>query len=270
MTGSGGVRQAAGACLPGRGRSAYHAQIQGASSIVDDEAAAARYTAPERAPTYPQAELHRQWPGAGIGGDPVFDQFYASQVQYIGSNATTQELNRDAGAALLDKIGPAIIMTHSAGGPFGLLVAEARPNLVKATVIIEGAVGVFTGGARWGMSTIPVTYNPPVSDPADIKVKWVANPEPDVNGYYLQEEPARKLPNLANTAVLFVIADSSAASPGNPGGPAFLKQAGVKIAEEYRLKDKGNTGNSHMMMMDKNNLQVADVILKWIAGNAAK
>ena len=35
---------------------------------------------------------------------------------------------RQAGADLLDKIGPAIIMTHSAGGPFGLLVAEARPN----------------------------------------------------------------------------------------------------------------------------------------------
>jgi len=30
---------------------------------------------------------------------------------------------------LLDKIGPAIIMTHSAGGPFGWLVAEIRPNL---------------------------------------------------------------------------------------------------------------------------------------------
>jgi glutamate synthase domain-containing protein 3 len=49
---------------------------------------------------------------------------------------------RQAGADLLDKIGPAIIMTHSAGGPFGLLVAEARPNLVKATVIINGQCGV--------------------------------------------------------------------------------------------------------------------------------
>ena len=32
---------------------------------------------------------------------------------------------REAGAELLDKIGPAIIMTHSAGGPFGLLVAAS-------------------------------------------------------------------------------------------------------------------------------------------------
>ena len=122
------------------------------------------------------------------------------------------------GADLLDKIGPAIIMTHSAGGPFGLLVAEARPNLVKATVIIEGAGGgAFGGGNRWGMSTIPVTYDPPVTDPAEIKTKWVANPEPGVAGYFLQEEPARKLPNLKNTKVLIVTADASFASPGNPG-----------------------------------------------------
>jgi len=53
-----------------------------------------------------------------------------------------------AGVDLLDRIGPAIIMTHSAGGPFGLLVAEARPALVKATIIIEGGGTAFTGGNR--------------------------------------------------------------------------------------------------------------------------
>src|SRR5688572_2495264 len=149
----------------------------------------------------------------------------------------------------------AIIMTHSAGGPFGLLVAEARPNLVKATVIIEGAGSGFAGGNRWGMSTIPVTYDPPVSDPAEIKTHWVANPEPGVAGYFLQTEPTRRLPNLRNTRVVFVTADSSFASPGNPGGTAFLKQAGVQ-AEELRLGTLGIKGNGHMMMAEKNNREV--------------
>ena len=45
------------------------------------------------------------------------------------------------------------------------------------------------------MSTIPVTWDPPVADPAEIKTRWVADPEVDVGGYFLQEEPARKLPN---------------------------------------------------------------------------
>ena len=45
------------------------------------------------------------------------------------------------GAELLDKIGPAIFMTHSAGGPFGFYVLEARPKLVKGIVVVEGAGG---------------------------------------------------------------------------------------------------------------------------------
>ncbi len=32
----------------------------------------------------------------------------------------------------------------------------------------------------------------------------------------------------------------------------------------------GIKGNSPMMMMDRNNLQVAEVILKWLAENAAR
>ena len=31
------------------------------------------------------------------------------------------------------------MQTHSAGGPFGWLVADERPNLVKAIVCVEGA-----------------------------------------------------------------------------------------------------------------------------------
>jgi pimeloyl-ACP methyl ester carboxylesterase len=128
-----------------------------------------------------------QWPGPGNVGSPDLDQLVAGQggsyvqqqpaggagrggagaaqqpaAQAAGRNGSPVAANttpagtpnvqhmawRQAGADLLDKIGPAIIMTHSAGGPFGLLVAEARPNLVKATVIIEGAGSGFGGGNR--------------------------------------------------------------------------------------------------------------------------
>ena len=103
--------------------------------------------------------------GGGRAGGPAGPPTPANQVPATPNGAAIAHATwREAGADLLDKIGPAIIMTHSAGGPFGLLVAEARPNLVKATVIIEGAGSGFAGGNRWGISTIPVTYAPPVAD----------------------------------------------------------------------------------------------------------
>ncbi len=104
---------------------------------------------------------------------------------------------RERGALLLDKIGPAIIMTHSAGGPFGWLVAEIRPNLVKGIIAVEGGGQSFTGANVWGMSTIPVAYDPPVKDVSELKLVDVPSPEEGVAPYKLQAEPARKLKKSA-------------------------------------------------------------------------
>jgi hypothetical protein len=91
-----------------RGRSANWGQAYGAMSPPRISFVEQRFVGPERAKLWPQAHLHTQWPGAGEPGDPVFDQFYASQVPSIAEFAKQQELNRDAGAALLDRIGPAM------------------------------------------------------------------------------------------------------------------------------------------------------------------
>ena len=48
-----------------------------------------------------------------------------------------EQLNREAGVALLDKIGPAILLTHSQSGPFGWVLANDRPKLVKGILAIE-------------------------------------------------------------------------------------------------------------------------------------
>ena len=174
---------------------------------------------------------------------------------------------RQRGAMLLDKIGPAIIMTHSAGGPFGWLVAEERPNLVKGIVAIEGGGTPFTGQNVWGLSSIPVAYDPPVSNPSEIKTVRVESPEPGVQPYMLQAEPARKLKNLRNIPIVIVTADASFASPGNPGAIAYLKQAGVVKAEELRLINHGVKGNGHMMMLEKNNREALKPITDWIVKN---
>ena len=48
-----------------------------------------------------------------------------------------EKLNREAGIALLDKIGPAILLTHSQSGAMGWPVADSRPNLVRGIIAVE-------------------------------------------------------------------------------------------------------------------------------------
>lgn len=264
---------------PGRGRSAHHAEIQGALRGATAEEVSRAFTAPARHNLYPQAERHTQWPGSGLPGDPVFDAFYASQLDNLANRDVIQHDNQTAGAALLDEIGPAILMTHSQSGTFGWLIADARPNLVKAIVAVEPGCPVgfiepvgppdwfeYSGVARaWGLASIPLTYDPAASDPAELNFVLAGEPEaPGLARCWLQAEPARKLANLAGLAVAVVSAEASFHSAYDPGTARFLRQAGV-AAEYIGLADKGIFGNGHMMMLEKNSDDIAALIHGWIS-----
>jgi pimeloyl-ACP methyl ester carboxylesterase len=272
---------------PGHGRPPFHPDLHGAfpSQAPALEGISGRFTPPNPTSTnqpLPFQHLHTQWPGKGEVGSPDLDQFVASQggsyvavplppgapaaAVFGAGQSLAHQVWRERGAMALDKIGPAIIMTHSAGGPFGWLVAEARPNLVKGIVAIEGGGQPFAGPNVWGMSTVSVTYDPPVLDPFEVKTVTVPSPETGVADYKVQAEPARKLVNLQGIPIVLVTSEGSFASPGNPGGVAFFRQAGC-MAEELRLVDHGIRGNGHMMMVEKNNRQVLQPILDWIAKN---
>src|SRR3954465_3884146 len=98
---------------PGRGRSPYQAELYGPAELVDRENSQRRYVAQEKYKLWPQAHLHTQWPGSGAPDDPVVQQLVASQLPAIRDFAQQQVLNRDALVALLDKIGPAVLLVHS-------------------------------------------------------------------------------------------------------------------------------------------------------------
>jgi len=102
---------------PERGRLTWHPKIDGPLRM---------FTAPEAFNLWLQAKLHTQRPGEGAlkgrKGDPAFDAFYATQVESLAPEAETKERNRAAGAALLDRIGPAILVTHSQGGLIGWVI----------------------------------------------------------------------------------------------------------------------------------------------------
>jgi pimeloyl-ACP methyl ester carboxylesterase len=262
---------------PSRGRSAWHPG-DGPTRMFTAQQEAFQFTASAVKGTWPQAKLHTQWPGDGPNkgqkGDPIFDAFYATQVETLTSNEETQRRNQNAGAALLDKIGPAIVLTHSQSGSFGWLIADARPALVKGIIAIEPSGPPFeatiigTGKARaWGPTDIPITYDPPVKDPGEIAV--VRDAEPDGAGLFvcwMQKAPARQLINLKQIPVMIMAAEASYHQVYDHCTAKYLNQAGVKT-EYIRLQDKGIRGNGHMVMIEKNNLDIARLVDEWAQAN---
>jgi pimeloyl-ACP methyl ester carboxylesterase len=262
-----------------RGRAGYWTDSYGAVTAPPLDRELQRFVAPERYKLWPQAHLHTQWPGEAKPGDPVFDQFYASQFPSLKNFARQQELNRDAGAALLDKIGPAILLTHSQSGAMGWPIADLRPHLVKAIVAVEpngppvhevefkGAPDWFSDAARTkisGLGDVPLTYDPPLKDAEALAFVRQDKPDrPDLVRCWSQAEPARTLPNLKNIPVLIISSEASYHAPYDHCTAAYLTQAGV--ANTFiRLADRGIRGNGHMMMLEKNSDAIAGVIDDWL------
>ena len=264
---------------PSRARSAHQPEV-GEQTRRATEYVQQRFTAPERSNLWPQARLHTQWPGTGVAGDPVFDQFFAQNYPSLTSFPRQQELNRDAGAALLDRIGPAILLTHSQSGTFGWLVADARPTLVKAIVAMEpsgppvhdnvekGAPDWFEDGPLskpYGLTAPPLTYDPPVARPAELKFVRQEKPDaPNVVRCWAQAEPARALVNLQRIPILVLQAEASYHATYDHCTVAYLRQARVSTVQFVRLADAGIRGNGHMLMLERNNQDIAAVIDRWL------
>lgn len=266
---------------PGRGRAAYEADVYGRANKLNPETTQQRFVAPERYNLWPQAHLHTQWPGRGVPGDPVFDQFFASQLPSIEDFTKQQVLNRDALVALLDKIGPAILLTHSQSGAFGWPVADARPNLVKAIVAVEpngppfyaventGAPNWFRDAAAmvntWGITAVPLTYAPPAKAASELTAVREDTPDaPDLVRCWVQKAPARTLPNLTKLPILIVTSEASYHAPYDHCTVKYLRQAGIRPTW-IKLADAGIHGNGHMMMLETNNIEIAAVMARWLA-----
>jgi pimeloyl-ACP methyl ester carboxylesterase len=271
--------------FPARGRSQYVPGVDGSQgqlnlNIRTAENLEETFTAMAARGNYPQAKKHTQWPGTGRIGDKVFDHFTKTQVQFL-AGGRQETLTRDANIALLDMINtPVILLTHSQGGAFGWLVADARPKLVKAIVTLEPAAppirGVDNakvtyaggGGLSWGVANSPITYEPAVTDAKELAtVLEEKAPAPDKVPCYVQQEPARKLKNLQNIPVLFMVGEGSYHRIYDHCLAKWLNQAGVKT-EYVEMEKVGLPGNGHMMMLERNSADIAKYIGSWLSTNA--
>src|SRR5262245_60390064 len=153
-----------------------------------------------------------------------------AETSLAGGGANTVE----ALAALLDRIGPSVVVVHSQSGVYGLDLVRKRPQLVRALVTVEGGCDNFTEkDAASYFTKVPVL---------SLWGDYSVGAKQTVNG------DARRNGCLA--------AVNAIKAAGGRAALTLLPEIGIK-------------GNSHMMMMDKNNLQVADVVLKWLGENTA-
>src|SRR5262249_31365251 len=108
--------------------------------------------------------------------------------------------------------------------------------------------------------------DPPVKDTRELKFTRQEKAEaPDLVRCWAQAEPARKLVNLRSIPVLVVQTEASYHAAYDHCTVAYLRQAGVSTVRFIRLADLGIKGNGHMLMLEKNNLDIAAVLAKWLS-----
>jgi pimeloyl-ACP methyl ester carboxylesterase len=271
---------------PGRGRSLY----------VPNSEADGKLNPPRTAPlmeevwsggrppstpqsTWPQYTKQTQWPGEGPNkgkmGDPIFDQFASSEIPVVvGGNI--EKYTRDAIIKLIDTIGhPVILLLHSGVSSSGWEAADARPKMIKGIVAaepvappVENAERGQTGPGRvWGLTNLPVKYDPPVTDASELQpVRQEKADGPGLIPCYVQKEPAHKLSNLVGIPVLDVSGEASYHRPYSHCIAKWLNQAGVKTTY-VNLEDVGLPGNGHIMMAEKNSAAIAKYLQSWIDKN---
>ncbi len=278
----------------GRGRSPFSPEVYGEMSAQPLGYVVQKFTAQQKAKLWPQAALHTQWPGTGEPGDPVMDQYWASNIPGMENRIMQAQMNIDALAALLDRIGPSIILVHSQSGAYAWPLAQARPNLVKAIVAAEPAgppvhdvvvrsVQRFDvawenaakqtdddyyrdnpGVKPYGLTNTPLVYLPAVTPQSKLQFVQQEKPEQrDLARCWRQQEPARKLAVVGDRPIMLLGAEASFYAGYNHCNVEYLRQAGVPV-EFIKLADVGIRGNGHMMMLEKNSDAVAQIIVDWL------
>jgi len=134
------------------------------------------------------------------------------------------------------KVGGAVLMGHSESSDFPLRAILTDPTGIKGAIFLETTVPTrclqFTDQDIAKLATVPILF--------------------EFNDH-LDQQPAGVLASFNNCKALVAKINAAGGNATMLWPPAL-----------------GIHGNSHMVMLDKNNLQIADLILKWIDDNVGK
>jgi pimeloyl-ACP methyl ester carboxylesterase len=179
-------------------------------------------------PTFNTAFPDEQFPVAAA------DELYKQMIPDLNGILTTPNPTWTNMAALGVQLHGAVLIGHSESGFFPEEAAMINPEGVKGIVSIEmGCTTTLNSQQISTLSKIPilVMFGDHLGDiPGNFSTLWPSNLE-SCNKFIQQVTAA-----------------------GGDAQMMYLPKMGIK-------------GNSHMMMQDKNNLELADLILGWIDGH---
>jgi hypothetical protein len=159
----------------------------------------------------------------------AFDEFGKQVIPDLNAELPSVNPTWTNLSGLAIKLKGAILMGHSESGFFPEQTALINPAEIKGMITIETVCPALSAEQISGLAKIPTLV---------------------VFGDHIEDVPA--YPNMwkdrFDSCAKFVQQVNAA------GGDAIM----------MHLPKYGQFGNSHMLMQDKNNLQVADLILKWI------
>ncbi|WP_171022443.1 MULTISPECIES: alpha/beta fold hydrolase [unclassified Variovorax] len=160
----------------------------------------------------------------------------------------------DAMSALFARTGPAILFTHSQGGGPGWLTAIKNPD-VKAIVAFEPGSGFIfpQGELPPAMPSAAGTLVPEAVSPAEFQ-RLTRIP---IVIYYGDNFPLEPTPERGqdNWRVRLAMARLWVDAINRHGGDARL----------VHLPEIGIRGNTHFLMSDLNNVQIADLVSRFLA-----
>lgn len=244
--------------LPGCGRAAGSVPLQGPPPPLRDEAGAwevwrvGRWRPPGGPEWFPGSQMARTPESV----DQLL-RFRGLRVADFPSPEADRENAVRALRALLDEIGPAVLVTHSHGGQLGWVLA-AECALVRAVVAYEPATFAF-----------PVGQPPPLVPTADPTVARITAPIPLVPEAFDQlsrvpmqlvygDNIQRGAPQADTGAELWRI---NAVAAGH-----FAHQIATRggRCEVLSLPDEGVAGNTHLPFLDLNNELIADRLAAFV------
>lgn len=197
-------------------------------------------------PKYPEVFPVQQFPMQAV------ESFMQHLVPTVSDDP---EIISGALVALLERIGPAILVTHSQSGLFGWLAGARSPH-VKAIVAYEpgfvfpqgqvpAPIPLFKGAMAAGTALTPAEFSNLVRAPIQV-----------VYGDNIPQSPVADL--VADGRRAQVLASRLfVAAVNEHGGDATV----------LHLPDAGLRGNSHFMFSDLNNIEVADQLSAFLSAH---